>query len=75
MPVLGTPTNKCDHGVYLAGELTARYCPLCNPDMEIPRGLPKGKLVSMVTKAVDERVMDAAEFMERSVGERLAAIR
>lgn len=31
MPVLGTPNTKCPHGIFLAGEATARYCSFCNP--------------------------------------------
>lgn len=72
MPVLGTPNTKCDHGVYLAGESTAKYCTFCNPSMDT-KALPKGRLVSIVTKDIDDQVLDVAEFMERSVGARLAA--
>lgn len=30
--VLGTPNNKCPHGIFKGNEPTARYCSFCNPD-------------------------------------------
>jgi hypothetical protein len=32
MPVLGQPTNKCEHGVFKGSEPVAKYCSFCNPD-------------------------------------------
>lgn len=32
MPVLGTPTTKCPHGIFKGREEKARYCSFCNPD-------------------------------------------
>lgn len=71
MPVLGVPTNKCPHGVYLAGEAKARYCSGCNPNIQAARGVRR---VMQVDWNHDKRELDVTEFISRPMGERLAAI-
>lgn len=61
--------SKCPHGVYVAkGDSYARYCTACNPGHgRIMAPLKRVALPSRV-----ERTLDAAEYFELPLSERLA---
>jgi len=72
--VLGTPTNKCNHGVYAAGETKngkpwARHCSMCNDNLSASKAVRRLRAEPEV-----EQELDVAAFIERPVGERLAAL-
>lgn len=61
--------EKCEHGVRIAkGDSFARYCSGCNPQSS--RILAPRKHVPEVRH--EERELDAAEFVDLPVGERIA---
>lgn len=72
--VLGSPTNKCSHSVYAAGETRdgkpwARNCSMCNDNLQQARACRRTRPTPEV-----EQEIDVAAFMERPVGERLASL-
>ena len=76
MPVLGTPTSKCVHGVFKAGEPIAKYCSFCNPESALqfhrnPRPLT---ITAAKSEVEDEVVLDCCEFQNLNVGQRLAVL-
>lgn len=72
--VIGVPSTKCAHGVFKAGEPTAKYCGFCNPNMAFS-AMPRTLRVELSKPDVeDELTLDCVEFMERNPGARLAAL-
>lgn len=69
--VLGQPNNKCPHGVYLAGEATAKYCGFCNPTSLNTVATCAAHNVPEVEER--EETLDCFEFMNQGAGRRLAA--
>jgi hypothetical protein len=71
VPVLGTPTNKCSHGVYAAGETRdgkpwSRHCSMCNDNLS---AAPSTRRPARAER--EETELDAADFLALPVGERL----
>ena len=64
--------DKCQHGIYKAGESIARYCTLCNPAGLNDRTLRGGPRIPAKRGADQERLLDAAEFMTLPPGARIA---
>jgi hypothetical protein len=76
MAVLGTPTNKCAHGMYTAGETRddkpwARFCGLCNTEA-IQKCVPSGRRALVAREEVDEeKVIDCFQFIHQEPERRL----
>ena len=66
--------NKCPHGIYLAGEETARYCGFCNPDLYtdtiLLRTMSRRKPVNRVY--LEDKTLDTSDFMNQSSATRMA---
>lgn len=74
--VLGTPTTKCPHGVFKAGQATAEYCSFCNPRsaFSTPSHPVTIEMAETEVEDTEFEMLDCAEFMDRPAGERLAAL-
>lgn len=67
--VLGKPNTKCPHGVFKAGESTARYCSFCNPTLSLSAVVTKESFHAIPeAEAEDEMVLDCYQFMEQQRG-------
>lgn len=70
------PVVKCAHGIYIAaGDEVARHCGMCNPDAYsdgiLRAAMARRKPANRIYPETD--TLDAAEYLEQSVGERLHA--
>lgn len=66
-----TPDQKCPHGVYLAGEETARYCQSCNPPRD-DRTLRTNPTFKPGKGAIpNEPVLYVDEFLNQPMGYKL----
>ena len=69
-------TNKCEHGQYIcAGETIARYCSGCNPDANADKvhGMAMARQKPSCRIYGEGSTLSAADFLEQSIGARLAA--
>jgi hypothetical protein len=63
------PITKCEHGVYIApGDYNARYCTGCNPGSA---HLFTSGIHPLLDVMKPEPVVDAADYMNQPVWERL----
>jgi hypothetical protein len=67
--VLGKPQNKCPHGIFKAGEPTARYCSFCNPNLSAA-ARPAGRTIPEVMEERED-VLDVFQFINQRAGRRL----
>jgi hypothetical protein len=64
--------TKCEHGVYVPpGDDKARYCTLCTPLVDNTLHMKRRKVRKSFVWVMEEPVLDAVEFSQRSAGYRL----